>query len=113
MTSKQSLTVAVVLIAITITMLIAAAYGDPEAYGCQGDPSRARGAVLSIGYYGWQQHENFDPTLVSDEDDDDCSSSMWSDDDDCEPDESSYGYDNNRAYRPGSSLVSLLQHFTR
>lgn len=87
MTSKESLTVAVVLIAITITMLIAAASGDPEAYGCQGDPSRARGAVLSVGdHYGWQQHENFDPTLVSDEDDDDCSSSMWSDDDDCEPD---------------------------
>jgi hypothetical protein len=80
MTSKQSLTVAAVLVAITIAMLIVAT-GDRDADGYQGTLWHAPGALTAVGHHHrWRYIAHRDPALAYD-DGDDCDSS-WSDDDD-------------------------------
>jgi hypothetical protein len=81
MTSKQSLAVAMILVAITIAMLIVAT-GDRDADGYQRAWWQA-GALIPVGHHHrWQNIAHHDPSLVYD---DDCDSSLWSDnDDDCD-----------------------------
>lgn len=84
--TKQSLTIAVILVAITIAMLIVAASDDPNAYGCQGDQWQAPDAVVTVGHHDGWRNLRFDRVFMCDEQSDDCYPSAWSDDedDDCE-----------------------------